>query len=47
MSTDAKPPADHTGAVATTEEQWIYGGIRVYQQRRIHAWIDPHGHEGL
>ncbi|MEJ3741801.1 hypothetical protein WEI85_00665 [Actinomycetes bacterium KLBMP 9797] len=40
-------PDDEAGPVATTEERWIYGGIRVLNGRRIHAWIDPHGHEGL
>ena len=31
----------------TITERWIYGGIRVLNDRRIHAWIDPNGHQCL
>jgi hypothetical protein len=31
----------------TTTERWIYGGIRVLDGKRVHAWIDPGGRELL
>lgn len=44
MSTDQ---SDEENPVATTTERWIYGGIRVLHDRRIHAWIDPNGQQCL
>jgi len=29
------------------KERWIYGGIRVLDDKRVHAWIDPTGRELL
>jgi hypothetical protein len=39
-------PAENP-APATSTERWVYGGIRVLNGKRVHAWIDPHGHELL
>ncbi len=42
-----QPPEPAEEQVPTSKERWIYGGIRVRNDKRIHAWIDPHGYEGL
>ncbi len=36
-----QPAEPHEQEVPTTKERWIYGGIRVLDDKRIHAWIDP------
>ncbi len=40
-------PAETEQAPPTTKERWIYGGIRVLDGKRVHAWIDPAGRELL
>ncbi len=42
-----QPAEPHEQEIPTTKERWIYGGIRVLDDKRIHAWIDPAGREGL
>jgi hypothetical protein len=39
-------PDEHAAAV-TTAERWTYGGHRVLDGKRVHAWIDPSGRELL
>jgi hypothetical protein len=33
--------------VARPTERWVYGGIRVLDSKRVHAWIDAAGRELL
>lgn len=46
MSHPDEPDTDSEvrGAV---DERWVYGGIRVLHDKRVHAWIDPTGRELL
>ncbi|GAA0911553.1 hypothetical protein [Virgisporangium aurantiacum] len=44
MSTQPDEPDEPAGAVP---ERWVYGGIRVLDGKRVHAWIDPSGRELL
>jgi hypothetical protein len=45
---NSRPDDPGTDAVpGTTTQRWIYGGIRVLDGKRIHAWIDPAGRELL
>ena len=40
--------ADHTSEVpGAADERWVYGGIRILDGKRVHAWIDPTGRELL
>jgi hypothetical protein len=42
------PDGPDTDAVpGATTKRWIFGGIRVLDGKRIHAWIDPAGRELL
>jgi hypothetical protein len=40
-------PDEHDEAFSAAPERWVYGGIRVLDGKRVHAWIDPSGREGL
>ena len=40
-------PDGHDGPVDAAPERWVYGGIRVLDGKRVHAWIDPSGRELL
>lgn len=40
-------PDEHDEAAGAAPERWVYGGIRVLDGKRVHAWIDPSGRELL
>jgi hypothetical protein len=40
-------PDEHDEPAGAVAEPWIYGGIRVLDGKRVHAWIDPSGRELL
>lgn len=40
-------PDEHDEPANAAPEQWVYGGIRVWDGKRVHAWIDPAGRELL
>ena len=46
MSDHDAPDTGGTGE-PVAGERWIYGGIRVLDDKRVHAWIDPAGRELL
>ncbi len=43
----SQQPDEHDQARNAATERWIYGGIRVLDGKRVHAWIDPAGRERL
>lgn len=40
-------PDDHDEPASAAPEEWVYGGIRVLDGKRVHAWIDRSGRELL
>jgi hypothetical protein len=44
---DTAPDAVKQSSRDVVEERWVYGGIRVLDNKRVHAWIDPSGRELL
>jgi hypothetical protein len=40
-------PDEHDEPAGAAPEDWVYGGIRVLDGKRVHAWIDPSGRELL
>jgi len=40
-------PDGHGDADPAAAERWLYGGVRVLDGKRVHAWIDPSGEELL
>jgi hypothetical protein len=40
-----QPPAPGEGEVTAVTQRWVYGGLRVLNDKRVHAWLDPTGRE--
>ncbi len=39
------PPDNAGSSEPIADERWIYGGIRVLDDKRVHAWLNPAGRE--
>jgi hypothetical protein len=40
-------PADAPDDEQKTTERWTYGGVRVLERKKVHAWLDESGEEHL